>query len=290
MRPPMGNPTVTIRPFQRLYIDLLGPYPRSRSGNISFLIVLDHLTKFHWLCQLKSFTSKNIIRYLESNVFHIYGVPEIVVSDNGTQFRANDFNKFLTSYGVKHIYTALYSPQSNASKRVNHSLIAGIRAYLGKDHRCWDETISAISCSLRNSFHESISSSPYHDVLGMDMITHASSYPLLRNLTLLDEPFSLSKDDRMQLCRRDLRQRIRESYERNRRQYDLRSRPQTFQVGQEVYRRNFAQSSAEKNFSAKLSPMFIKARVRKKCGNNYYILENLQGKLDGIYHAKDIRP
>lgn len=123
------------------------------------------------------------------------------------------------------------------------------------------------------------------------MITHASSYPLLQNLTLLDEPsFPLSKDDRMQLCRQDLRQKIRESHERNKRQYDLRSKPRTFQVGQEVYRRNFAQSSAEKNFNAKLSPMFIKARVREKTGNHYYVLENLQGRLDGTYHAKDIRP
>uniref|UniRef100_A0A1I8NM57 Uncharacterized protein n=1 Tax=Stomoxys calcitrans TaxID=35570 RepID=A0A1I8NM57_STOCA len=146
-------------------------------------------------------------------------------------------------------------------------------ACLGKDHRSWDETISAISCFLRNSFHESISSSPYHAVFGMDMITHASSYPLLLSLNLLNEPFSLSKDDRMQLCRRNLRHRIREPHERNRRQNDLRSRPQTFQ-----------------NFSAKLSPMFINARVREKSGNYYYILENLQGKFDGTYHAKDIRP
>lgn len=35
-RPPMGNPTTSDRPFQRLYMDLLGPYPRSKSGNIGF--------------------------------------------------------------------------------------------------------------------------------------------------------------------------------------------------------------------------------------------------------------
>ena len=33
MKPEMGKQIVTTRPFQRLYIDILGPYPRSKSGH-----------------------------------------------------------------------------------------------------------------------------------------------------------------------------------------------------------------------------------------------------------------
>lgn len=36
MKPPIINQTVSSRPFQRLYIDLLGPYPRSKSGLLAF--------------------------------------------------------------------------------------------------------------------------------------------------------------------------------------------------------------------------------------------------------------
>lgn len=154
LRPEMGRSVVTIRPFQRFYIDILGPYPRSKNGYIGLLIVLDHLTKFHWLCPLKMFTSTVIQSFLLEQIFHIYGVPEFIVSDNGSQFRANDFKAFLTRLGIKHIYTALYSPQSNASERVNRSIIAGIRAFLKKDQRMWDKHISAISCALRNSLHQ----------------------------------------------------------------------------------------------------------------------------------------
>lgn len=122
-RPVMGNPTVTNRPFQRMYVDILGPYPRSKQGHIGILIVLDHLTKFHWLCPLRKFTSSIIQNFLLKHIFHIYGVPEVLVSDNGSQFKANEFNSFLTSLGIQHTYTALYSPQSNASERVNRSII-----------------------------------------------------------------------------------------------------------------------------------------------------------------------
>lgn len=57
LKPEMGKEVITTRPFQRLFIDLIGPYPRSRNGNIGLLIVLDHLTKFHWVCPLRKLTS-----------------------------------------------------------------------------------------------------------------------------------------------------------------------------------------------------------------------------------------
>lgn len=291
MKPPMGTNVESKRPFQRLFIDLLGPYPRSEAGFIGLLIVLDHLTKFHWLCPLKKFTSINIQHYLEQNIFHTYGVPEVIVSDNGSQFKANDLNAFFTKYGIKHTYTAYYSPQTNASERVNRSLIAGIRAYLKKDHQRWDEQLSAINCALRNSFHQAINISPYPAVFGFDMVTHASSYELLRKLGLLEEPSAkISRDDHLQLIRKKLGKSIKEAFDRNRTQYNLRAKPQTFSVNQEVFRRNFAQSNMAKNFSAKLSPIFLKARIREKLGNHYYVLEDLQGKLVSTYHGKDIRP
>lgn len=291
LKPEMGKPAFSVRPFQRLYIDLLGPYPRSRSGNIGILIILDHMSKFHWLHPLKKFTSSRIQDFLQQHIFHVYGVPEVIISDNGSQFKSNEFNAFLTSFGINHTYTALYSPQSNASERVNRSILAGIRSFLKSDHRLWDENLSSISCALRNSVHQSTKISPYHAIFGFDMITHATSYQLLRDLKMLDEPSNiLSRDDNLKLIRSNIRKHIAEAYSRNQHQYNLRTRPINFEVGQEVFRRNFAQSNAEKNFNAKLSPIFLKAKIKEKVGQHYYILEDMTGKIIGTFHAKDIRP
>lgn len=290
MKPPMGNQNISIRPFQRLYIDILGPYPRSKGGYTGLLIVLDHLTKFHWVCPLRKFTASAIQTFLESQIFHVYGVPEVVVSDNGSQFKANEFNAFLTKYGITHTYTAYYSPQSNASERVNRSLIAGIRAYLKKDHKLWDEHLSSICCALRNSYHHAIHISPYRALFGFNMITHGSSYSLLRNIHMLDEPNArLSREDQLQTVRQDIRKQIKDAYETNKENYNLRTRLPNFKIGDQVFRRNFAQSSAEKNFNAKLAPMFLKAKIVQKLGNHYYVLEDPDGKIVGTFHAKDIR-
>lgn len=259
MKPEMGNPVISIRPFQRLFVDLIGPYPRSKAGHIGILIVLDHLSKFHWLCPLKKFSSSVIQEFLLKNIFHVYGVPETIVSDNGSQFRANELNAFLTSLGISHVYTAIYSPQSNASERVNRSIISGIRSFLKADQKLWDENLSFISCALRNSTHQTIKCSPYHALYGFNMITHGESYKLLSKLQLLDEgSFSLSRDDNLKLLRMKLRKHISEAYDRNQHQYNLRTRPITFNIGQKVFRRNFSQSSAEKCYNSKLAPLFFK--------------------------------
>lgn len=289
-KPPMGKQLTSVRPFQRLYIDILGPYPRSKSGFIGLLIVLDHLTKYHWLCPLRKFTASVIETFLEQQIFHAYGVPEVIVSDNGSQFKSNDFNAFLTKYGITHTYTAYYSPQSNASERVNRSLIAGIRAYIKQDHRLWDERLSFISCALRNSYHQTIGCSPYYAMFGFNMITHGTTYRLLQKLHLLDEPCTtLDRADQLQTLRQDIRKHIKTAYEKNQAQYNLRTRIPKYNVGQVVYRRNFAQSNQEKKFNAKLSPVFLKAIIREKLGSHYYILEDEHGKLIGTFHGKDIR-
>ncbi|XP_046811205.1 uncharacterized protein LOC124420873 [Lucilia cuprina] len=122
------------------------------------------------------------------------------------------------------------------------------------------------------------------------MVTHWSSYALLRNLKFLDEPsYRLNRDDSLQLIRKDIQKHIKTAYERNQHYYNIRTRPQRFTVGQEVLRRNFVQSNAADRFNAKFAPLFVKAKVKAKLGNHYYQLEDLQGKQIGTFHAKDIR-
>lgn len=104
LRPPLGKTSETHRFFQKVYVDFLGPYPRSKAGNIGIFVVLDHFTKFPFLKAVKKFSSDIVIDYLENDLFHLYGVPETIVSDNGSQFRSNQFSKFLKRYGVNHLF------------------------------------------------------------------------------------------------------------------------------------------------------------------------------------------
>lgn len=290
LRPPMGNQFVSERPFQMLYIDLLGPYPRSKLGNTFILIILDHFSKFVILKPLRNATTAEIIKCLEKDVFHLFGVPETILSDNGKQFVSKVMSDLCSTYGIKQLFTAIYSPQANASERVNRSILAAIRAYIKTDHRSWDEKITQIASALRNTVHVSTGYSAYYIVFGRNMVTHASEYNLLRKLNAIGTDINITNpDDFSQLIADSVRRNLIKAHEKGVKTYNTRCKDVKFGPGQEVFRRNFTQSDFTKCYNAKLAKKFVKCRVRSKLGNSRYELEDMSGKLIGTYHAKDIR-
>lgn len=243
LRPLMGNMATSDRPFQRLYIDLIGPFPRTKQGNIGICIILDHFSKFTFLKPIKKFESKHIIKILKEDVFHCFGVPEVIISDNGSQFKCKKFEQLLTEFGVKHVLTPIYAPQSNASERVNRSINEALRSYIRSDQREWDTYLSAINSSLRSSLHQSLGKSPYYVLFGQNMVNHGHDYKLLRNLeTLHDGEERLDRQDKFSYLRDIILEKMQKAYDKNTKTYNLRSSGRTFDVGQIVTRRNFAQS------------------------------------------------
>ena len=47
------------------------------------------------------------------STFATFGIPEILVTDNGSNFTSSEFEEFLKANGIHHIKTAPYHPASN---------------------------------------------------------------------------------------------------------------------------------------------------------------------------------
>lgn len=289
--PEIGEEVVTERPFQKLYIDFLGKYPRSKRGNCYIFIVVDHFTKFTFLKAMKEATASNVVKFLVHEIFHKFGVPEIIHSDNGAQFVSKIFTDMIQAYRITHMKTAYYSPQSNAAERVNQSVLNAIRAYLKEDHRDWDLYLSEIECSLRTSIHSTIGVTPFFALFGFQMFSNGCDYKLARKLgSLTDhEILGLPASEKLEIIRQKIRENMHGAYERTSERYNKRARHAKFVPGQEVFRRNNILSDFEKNRNSKFCRKFIKCRILKPIGNNMYELENMQGKSIGIFHAKDIK-
>lgn len=291
LRPPMGKQFKVERRFQLLYIDLLGPYPRSKLGNTYILIVLDQVTKFPFLKALKNATSPSIISFLSTELFPVFGHPKVIYSDNGKQFVSKLFEEFLTTEGIHHSKPPYYSPQSNASERVNRSIVAAIRAYVAEDHSTWDANLHHIAAALRSGMHSALKMDPYFAVFGQHMVQHGGTYELLEKLSKLDssEMKVVSNTDRQQIIRDKIQQNLAAAHEKYSKTYNTRSREVSYSAGQEIFRRNHTQSDFSKNINAKFSQKFVKGRIRKILGSNRYEIEDLAGKFVGVYHSKDLR-
>lgn len=291
LKPPMGREPDVGRPFQRIYVDFLGPYVRSKKGNCFIFIVLDYFSKYVFLKPMAKANSRNVIDFLIREIFYKFGCPETLVSDNGVQFTSKEFADLMKTFDIEHLRTANYAPQANASERVNQSVLAAIRSYLNDNQQDWDLHICEIECALRSAVHSAIGATPYFILFGNNMITHASAYKLMRKLNLLEDSENRieNRHEFLEIVRDNVKKNLHKSYESNARKYNIRCRSTKFIEGQEVFRRNFQQSNFTKQVSAKLCKKFIKCRIVRKVGANLYEVENLQGKTQGIFHAKDLK-
>lgn len=77
-------------------------------------------------------TRKDPVLQQVEKIHQRFGNPDILVSDNGTQFTSGQFQMFWCKNGITHIRTAPYHPQSNGqAERFVDSLKRGLKK-LGK--------------------------------------------------------------------------------------------------------------------------------------------------------------
>ena len=73
---------------------------------------MDYYSRFFKIAPLKATTTENTISHLKF-FFCRHGIPEIVVSGNGSQFAAATFSKFAEKWGSTHLTSSPHYPQSN---------------------------------------------------------------------------------------------------------------------------------------------------------------------------------
>ena len=281
-RAPMGNFRKPLSPWHTIYIDFIGPL----NGNCYILTIVDSFSKFVHAEPLKIATSKCLIKFLRDNIFLTFGVAEIVITDNGSQFTSSDFQNFLKEFNVRHCPVSMYHPQANAAEAANKSLETSIRAYVkdNADHREWDKHLSPITCAMNTSVHTATKLSPYFINFGRNMILSGKEY----QTSMLDKNKVNPPEERFDKIRTMVEQNLLKAYEKSKQKYDLRARPVEFSIGDIVWKTNHRQSDAMKYISAKLLGN-VKCKVKRKIGTSSYELEDLNGKSLGVFSANQLK-
>ena len=93
------------------------PWPKVAADLYEFdnrvlLVVSDYYSNFIEVARLSSLTSRAVIKELKA-VFARYGVPDTLVTDNGSQFSSAEFAVFAKRWMFKHKTSSPTYPQSN---------------------------------------------------------------------------------------------------------------------------------------------------------------------------------
>ena len=97
---------VVARPWCKVGADLC------EVNNRTLLVLCDYYSNFIKVARLNTVTSRSVIREMNAT-FARYGIPDIVVTDNGPQFCFAEFAVFAKTRMFTHKTSLPYHPQSN---------------------------------------------------------------------------------------------------------------------------------------------------------------------------------
>ena len=289
----MGDTIVPSRCWQVISMDLFGPLPRSKSGNMHIFVVTDTFSKFNLFFPIKKANSKTIIKLLEERVFYCFGIPQLIRCDNGSQFKSVDFSNLKLKYGLRILYNPHYHPSPNLTERVNRIMKTMISSFVTENNqRDWDIDLPILACATNTSKHSVTGQTPYFINFGVEMKLHGSEYEDKfhdSNNRPLDSELKAKTLVRL---RELVSKNMEKAHQIAKKQYDLRRRQVDFTIGDLVWKKKFTLSDAGNYYTAKLGGKFEGPfKISKKCGYCTYELETLENKpLKGRWHTQDLKP
>jgi hypothetical protein len=114
------------RPFAQWGLDQVGPLPKSSRGSHTYLlVVVDKFSKWIEAVPITNQEATTVVKFFESIVYR-YGVPNRIITNNGTNFTSGEFQEFAKNLGIKIKYASVVHPKSNGQvKKANGIVCTG---------------------------------------------------------------------------------------------------------------------------------------------------------------------
>ncbi|KAL6419674.1 hypothetical protein ACFW04_011286 [Cataglyphis niger] len=278
--------TNVSRPWEHVTVDLVGPLPRSRRGHTWLLVMQDRYSKWTELAPLRQASAKAVTHEITNRVILRHGRPDIVITDNGTQFKSAPLAARLKACQIEHRTAPVRAPHCNPVERTNRTIKTMIAQYVDRDHREWDEALNALQFAYNTAVHDATGYTPAFVNHGRELVPPTSAVP--RN------PAAPTPDvvqQRLQEAEEVVRINLARSFQRQERHYNLRRRQWRPQIGDLVWKREHPLSNKANAFNAKLAPKFIgPLEVRRMISPVIADLRSKSGKWYRHIHIQDLKP
>jgi transposase InsO family protein len=168
------NVMTTSRPLELLHMDLFGPVAYLSIGGSKYdLVIVDDFSRFTWVffLQDKYKTQGTLKRFLRraQNEFELK--VKKIRSDKGSEFKNLQVEEYLEEEGIKHEFSAPYTPQQNGVvERKNRTLLDMARTMLGEFktlEQFWTEAVSTACHAINRVYlHRLLKKTSYELLTG----------------------------------------------------------------------------------------------------------------------------
>ena len=155
-------------PMSRIAIDTLGPLPETEKGYKYVIVIIDAFSRFVKLYPCQDVTAFSAMQAILEWI-GIFGCPEELVSDNGTQFSNELIDNLLELMNTRDLKIHAYSKEENALvERANKEVLRHLRAicYNKKMKTIWYIALQLVQRIMNAQVHKSIGVSPSQIIFG----------------------------------------------------------------------------------------------------------------------------
>jgi hypothetical protein len=167
-------------PWQKVHVDLMGPYVRSYDGFVYILTVSCSFTKYLITVPLRNKEAFTVARELVRRVYLQYGPVEILIHDNGSEF----CNSLLTAINelmdVQVCRVTAYRAVGNSiSERTHGTLHKLLATSVDANQTNWTDWLPYVTYAYNTSHHSSTTFTPFYlmimrePVISLDLLGDA---------------------------------------------------------------------------------------------------------------------
>nr|CAN72485.1 hypothetical protein VITISV_002718 [Vitis vinifera] len=232
-------------PFAQWGMDIVGPLPAAPAQKKFLLVATDYFSKWVEAEAYASIKDKDVTKFVWKNIVCRFGIPQIIIADNGPQFDSIAFRNFCSELNIRNSYS---------TPPTNKTLINALKKRLEQAKGKWVEELPGVLWAYRTTPGRPTGNTPFALTYGMDAVI----------------PTEIDK------VRESAAIRMADYQQRASAHYNRKVRPRNFKNGTLVLRKvfeNTAEVGAGK-FQANWEGPYI---VSKANENGAYHLQKLDG-------------
>ena len=142
---------------------------------MKFLVVrIDYFTKWVEAKPLAKITQQNVKNFVWKSIVCRFGVPRVLVSDNGRQFDNSSFRDFCEQLGINNHYSSPSHPPANGQAEVaNRFLLKIIKTRLEGVKGVWPDKLPGVLWAYRTTVRTPIGETPFKLAYGSEVVIPA---------------------------------------------------------------------------------------------------------------------
>jgi transposase InsO family protein len=119
-------------PFTVWNLNMVGPLRQTPGGFTHLLVAVDKFSKWIEARPIVNIRSEEVVSFF-ADIIYRFGIPNMIITDNGTQFTGKKFLNFCDDNHLRMDWSAVAHPKMNEKvERANDMILQGLKPRIFK--------------------------------------------------------------------------------------------------------------------------------------------------------------